>query len=136
MHTTTMTFRQLVRFGLVGGVAASVHMGMVVVLVSGLDWPPLWANLVGFSSAFPVSYLGQYTWTFAGHNTAHRQSLARFLATALMGLLLNEVSYGLCLSVMRQHYFISLLFALLIAAAGVYLLARYWVFSYQTAERL
>jgi putative flippase GtrA len=52
------------QFILVGGIAASIHLGVVVYLVELYSVSPLQANLLGFFVSFCFSFLGQRFLTF------------------------------------------------------------------------
>lgn len=54
----------LYRFAVIGVLAAIVHMSLAWLLVKVGDVAPLLANLCGFATAFALSFLGQYLWTF------------------------------------------------------------------------
>lgn len=74
--------RQIVRFGLVGGLATVVHasVGYMAVTASGMSG--LGANVAGFAVAWWVSFFGHHAFTFEGQ--ANRTlSLMRFIPHSL-----------------------------------------------------
>lgn len=112
----------------VGGSAAAVHFGVVLLLVSQYQAPALAANVAGFLIAFCVSFLGHHRLTFAGGAASARQSLPRFAAVALLGFVSNELLYALLLA-LGVDYRLALLAVLVAVAAMTWLLSRHWAFA-------
>lgn len=52
------------RFVVIGVLAAIVHMSIAWILIDSSGVTPLLGNLAGFLTAFTLSFLGQYYWTF------------------------------------------------------------------------
>lgn len=119
---------RLLRFGLAGGLAALVHLLLVVLLVERLACPPLRANALAFVAAFLVSYAGQRYFTFADSSNPHRQALPRHLFVALAGLLLNQSLFALLLATTSLPYPLALGLVLVAVAGLSFLLGRHWVF--------
>ena len=120
--------KSLLWFLAVGGSAAAVHFGVVLLLVSQHRVPALAANVVGFLMAFCVSFLGHHRLTFAGGPASARQSLPRFAAVAVLGFVSNELLYALLLA-LGFDYRLSLLVVLVAVAGMTWLLSRYWAFA-------
>lgn len=112
----------------VGGSAAAVHFGVVLLLVSQHQAPALAANVLGFLVAFCVSFLGHHRLTFAGGSASARQSLPRFAAVAVLGFVSNELLYALLLA-LGFDYRLALLAVLVTVAGMTWLLSRYWAFA-------
>lgn len=118
---------QLFWFGLVGAGAAAVHLGLVWCLVAQFALAPLLANVLGFCTAFVVSFVGHHRRTFAAHAAPVRRALPRFLLVAVLGFASNEILYALLLH-LGMEYRLAL-FLVLVAVAGMtWLLSRYWAF--------
>lgn len=77
------------RFGLIGGLAAVVHIGIVVIAVERFAIDPRLANLFGFMGAIPLSYLGHYHFSFASSH-AHRGTVWRFVVVSLICFLTGQ----------------------------------------------
>lgn len=118
---------QILRFTIIGTLAAAVHLGMVA-LLAGLGIHPLVANIFGFASAFSVSYLGHRFVTFPERRLRHLTSVHRFWWVALAGFALNEGLYALLLAVTKLHYLASLFLVLLIVTPITFTLGRLWAF--------
>jgi putative flippase GtrA len=120
---------RLMRFGIIGLTAAAIHYWSVVALVELAGAAPLHANVGGFAIAFWCSYFGHRHWTFADrHGIDAARSFFRFLATALLGFLLNQCLFYLLLTYLRLPYFVALAIAVCVVALLTYLLSRIWAF--------
>jgi putative flippase GtrA len=115
---------QLARFGLVGVTAMAVHW-IVVWLLVPLGIAPLLANLIGFATAFNVSYLGHRNWTFAS-DRAHGTTFWRFLTVALSSFAINEALYFVLLKFL--DYRIALIIVLVAVAALTFVASKLWAF--------
>jgi putative flippase GtrA len=121
--------QQVLRFIIVGSAAAAVHFLVVLVLVQGLHWLPLLANIAAFVVAFQVSYCGHHFWTFAHDTRSHQQSLPRFLLVAIGSFCLNEFLYFLLLHYAPFPYWLSLGMVLVSVAVITFLLGKFWAFA-------
>jgi putative flippase GtrA len=81
------TARQLVRFVLVGLVAAAVYVAVMWLVVDRLGGRVLWGAFFAFVVATFVSFLGNALWSFDSRATPGRA--AWFFAVNTAGLLLN-----------------------------------------------
>jgi putative flippase GtrA len=117
---------QLARFGVVGIAAMAVHW-VVVALIVPLGVTPLLANVIGFATAFNVSYFGHRNWTFTSSD-GHATTLTRFLGVAIASFVLNELMYSVLLRYTALDYRIALLLVLVAVAALTFVLSRYWAF--------
>ena len=117
---------QLVRFGAVGFASMGVHW-LVVTLLVPFGLQPLVANVIGFATAFCVSYTGHRNWTFASAQ-AHATTLGRFLLVALASFALNELLYSLLLRYTTLDYRTALAIVLIAVAGLTFVLSRWWAF--------
>ncbi|NMM39150.1 MAG: GtrA family protein [Glaciimonas sp.] len=123
---------RLLRFGVVGLLAAVLHYWVVIGLVELLRIQPLQANFGGFAVAFWVSYFGHRYWTFANPDkTGVTTSFLRFLAIAVSGFSLNELLFYLFLRYLELSYYVALGIVVLIVAVMTYVLSRWWAFRLQ-----
>lgn len=118
--------RQFFFFGAVGTLAASVHMAIVITLVSLTGMHPLIANIIAFSCSFNISYFGHRKLTFAETKISIRLSLPKFLTVALTGFTLNETLFFFLLKIFV--YPIALIIAILLTAACTFFLSKLWAF--------
>lgn len=119
---------QLSRFGIVGVIAACVHISIVIFGVRQLGLRPLAANCFAYAIAFQVSYFGHKWWTF---NDARpiMSSIQRFFLVASVGFGLNESLYYTLLQVTPLNYSVALVIVLAVVPALTFILAKYWAFD-------
>lgn len=121
--------RRLAWFVFVGCMAAAVHLGTVVLLVSGFVWRPLVANVVAWLLAFCVSFSGHWHLTFPRSGAPLARAAIRFFCISLAGFLVNEAMYAVLLHLTgTQWYALVLFFVLLAVAVMTYLLSSRWAF--------
>lgn len=123
--------RQLIFFVLIGSVAAGIHWGAVVLLVSQAQMPPLWANLIAWLAAFTVSFGGHYSLTFSQHNTPFLTALRRFFLVSALGFAVNEIAYAILLHYSSLSYQYLLACILIAMAFVTFILSRLWAFAHK-----
>lgn len=121
--------REILTFGLVGAVAAAVHVGVLIALVEWVAIRPLIANALAWIMALPVSFVGQRIFTFRPKQALHRTELIRFTLISAFGLGLNQVAYAVSLSWFADRYVLAWLPVVLLVAVATFLLSRHWVFQ-------
>ena len=124
----SQTAHRVVRFIAVGCMAAAVHLGVVVLLVSGLGWPPLVANVLGWLTAFGFSLTGHRLLTFRSRRPPLWRAARRFFAVSAAGFCVNEVAYAVLLRFGGWRYDIVLAFILVAVAVITYLVSSRWAF--------
>ncbi len=120
--------RELPRFAIVGASAAGTHFAAVILLVQTFHWHPLLANIAAFICAFQISYFGHRGWTFSATDTAHRESLSRFFAVAVLGFAANEGLYAMLLQIAPLPYWLSLALVQIVVAVMTFVLSKIWAF--------
>ncbi|MHB1948103.1 MAG: GtrA family protein [Gammaproteobacteria bacterium] len=121
-------FRQLLRFGMVGASAATVHFSLVVFFVEIGQLQPLIANVIGFLVAFQVSYWGHRYWTFSGTSALHRVALPKLLLVASSGFVANESLFYIFTVNFNLPYPLALFLILSILPLINFTLGKFWVF--------
>lgn len=115
-------------FLVIGALAALVHYIVAVTLEGGFDVTPAWSNIFGFCVAFPVSYVGHRTLTFADKTKPHHQAFPRFLLVAILGFLANQSLVLLALHFTQLPFWLVLAIVMLLVAVSTYMLSKYWAF--------
>jgi len=115
-------------FILVGASAALTHLCIYFIATHWLEIINEWANACGFVIAFFVSFTGHRNLSFKDSGTTIQQSLIRFLVAAVAGFFSNELIFILLFRVLEINDWISLLVAIIGAAAQTFLLSRFWAF--------
>ena len=83
------TWRQLLRFSLVGGCGYLVNLVVFDLLVSGAGVHHAPAAVCAFGVAVTNNYIWNRYWTFGPGETAARWQAARFLAVSIASLMIN-----------------------------------------------
>lgn len=112
---------------LVGAAATLVHFGVVVALVSHSVAGPLTANLVAWTVAFAVSFLGHWRLSFGSQQAPVWRSARRFFTVSVAGFALNQAGYWLLLRA-GWGYAAALAVVLATVAVLTYLTGRFWAF--------
>lgn len=116
---------QLLRFGLVGGLATLVHLlaawWMLRVWVEG---SPFLINFVAFLMAFQVSFWGHSRFTFR-----EKGSPWRFLLVTLSGFAVNSGLLWVFLALGVSSTFAAICLSVLLVPFFVFMASRFWVFS-------
>ena len=120
-------WRQLLRFGMVGLLATFVHM-MIGFLLIQSTWHPLLANLLAFTIAFVVSFIGHLGFSFADQEVSASSALWKFALVALIGFAFNEGLLIMLLSEGDLSDTVSLWISTGSAAVLTFALSRLWAF--------
>lgn len=100
--------RQLLRYGVVGGIAFVVDYGTLYVLTEFAGFHHLVSAAIAFIAGLAVNYVLSTLWVFGESRIRSRS--AEFLAFALIGVAglgLNELIIYLCTDVAGLHYMLS-----------------------------
>jgi len=79
--------------------------------------------------AFPVSYFGHSSLSFANHQSRHQQALPKFFAVALAGFIANQLLVLGLMHVFKLPFWFVLAVVMVIVAISSYLLSRFWAFK-------
>ena len=125
---TASGIRQLSLFCAVGAAAAAVHYAVVLTLVP-LGLAALLSNVVGFLTAFVVSYRGHGAWTFPAQPGRRRHAaLHRFLRVAIAAFAVNETLFWALLTWTHLPYQLALALVLIVVAGGTFFASKLWAF--------
>lgn len=122
-----MPVGQLLRFGVTGVVATLVHFLALTGAVEHLHIPPSIANGLAFCCAVGVTYTGQAFWVFGARDHSARR-FAKFLTTALGGLLANVAIMAFAVDILGLAYRIGFVGALILVPLGTFVINKLWVF--------
>lgn len=121
---------QIIKFVLVGSIAALIHLSILHLLVAAEFLQPLMANALAFMVAFIASYTGQSLWTFTNKQHNHKSAALRFLVTQLLcSFVLNQGLYALLLEFTSLNYLVASVIVLVIVPLVTFSLSKYWVFK-------
>lgn len=124
------SLRSISWFGLVGACAALVHY-ISAVLIEANHWlTPAYANLLAFLIAFPVSYFGHRSLSFAGNVRSHLHALPRFLTVAITGFAANQWLLLSLLQHTQLPFWLALGLVMVLVAVATFLSSKYWAFRH------
>ncbi|MDI1309467.1 MAG: GtrA family protein [Methylotenera sp.] len=124
-----MTRKSIPWFAVIGASAAAVHYIAAVSIEFLQLATPAKANILGFLFAFPLSYFGHKTLSFAGHTATHRQAFPKFFSIAIVGFLFNQFIVTRFLTITILPFWLVLGVAMVIVAVLTYLFSHYWAFK-------
>lgn len=113
---------RLVRYAIIGVCATLVHALILWLLVTYASLRPSIGTIIGFLTAFAVSYFGHYHFTFQSAEP-HRRALPRFLAIALSGAFLNWLIFFIVNDAFKLDYWIAFGIAVIIIPVFVFALS-------------
>ncbi len=119
--------RQLVGFGGVGVLAALVHYGVLIALVSGANCPPTPAALAAYACGGVLSYVLSRRWAFVSA-APHPRAAARFAIVAAVGFLLTGAIMHVLADIARLPYLLAQLAATAAVLGWSFGAHRYWTF--------
>jgi len=125
------TILQVIRFGIIGSIAAIINILIVIFLVENFNINPLAANVLAFLIAFNISYIGHRYWSFADTKlkSKHSISIPRFLLVAIISFILNEGLFYIFLNIWHLNYIIALVLVLIIVPIFTFISSKFWAFS-------
>ncbi len=129
--TTTSAF---LRFASIGFLSTVTHGVVLNVLVLGVGIHPTLANVGAFLTAFGVSYLGHYYFSFRSNNT-HVETASKYFIAALVGLSINTLIFAVIVNWMNLHYMIAFAAAIVILPPIMFLISKKFVFTTEGDRR-
>lgn len=97
---------QFVDFAVVGAVGTAAHFVTLILLVQSAGWTPALATTAGFLVGALINYGLNYRLTFQSR-ASHAVTMPRFLAIALLSMLLNIGIVGVLVHWNAMHYLLG-----------------------------
>ena len=118
------------RFLVVGLVATFSHLSAALLLMSCLELSALLANVLGFVTAFGISFSGNYFWTFRYDDSgpAIRQAMFQFLVVSASAFIINNTVLFALITLMGVEEHLAVLLSAIFVPAYTFILSRFWVF--------
>jgi putative flippase GtrA len=118
----------MMRYGLVGVIAALVHITVALVLHKLWQINPFWSNAAGVFAGFLTAYTGHINYSF-NNKGSHKQRLPRYAITSLTGMILQQSGVLLLVNHWQLDYSTQALPVLMVAVTMVtFLMSKLWVF--------
>ena len=105
---------QIVKFGIVGVIAAFVDVGILVVLKELFQADVLFASTISFCTSVTVNYLLSMAFVFKSKNGSKIKEFFVFVLLSVGGLLLNQFILWLGVEFTTIHYLIIKFIAMVI----------------------
>ena len=105
---------QLIRFGIVGVIAALVDVGVLVALKELLHMKVLFASAISFCVSVTVNYLLSMTFVFKSKKQSRLREFLIFVFLSVGGLGLNQMILWIGLKFTSVYYLLVKLFAMII----------------------
>ncbi len=117
-------------FLLIGLFATGLQFVLLTLFIEMFAFNKVFASGLSYALSAVCNYLLNYHFTFNSRQQ-HRTTLPKFLATAVIGLLINTLTFGIMLKLFA-HYLIAQIIATGFTFIINYLLHRYWIYRSDT----
>ncbi len=105
---------QLIRFGIVGVIAAMVDVGVLVALKEALSVDVLLASAISFAVSVTVNYILSMSFVFKSKNGNKVKEFAIFVLLSIGGLCLNQAILWLGVRFTEIYYLVIKFLAMVI----------------------
>lgn len=105
---------QLIKFAIVGVIAAFVDVGVLVTLKELLHVDVLLASAISFCASVTINYILSMSFVFKGKNQSKLKEFIIFVFLSIGGLLLNQLILWIGVKFMSMYYLIVKLLAMVI----------------------
>lgn len=122
--------RHLLRYILVGGLGAAIHIAVLTAFVEIAKFEPVFASIVGFLVSLTCSYWLHAIWSFDTAQQQHRKASVRYVVVSVMGLCLNTLIMFLLINGFGLWYLIAQAIAAVLVPIHNFLLNFYWTFEH------
>lgn len=117
-----------IRFGAVGIFATVVHITVVWLLLRQAEMTPIPANTLAFLTAFGISFVGNYVWTFRSPGSP-RRAIVRFFLIAVGAYAANTIFIAFLVSARWLSTLESTIIAASIVPIISFTASRLWCFN-------
>lgn len=125
------SYRQVVKFGLVGALNTGVDLGFYLIFNRLLHIYYLTSKVLSFAIAASNSYILNKTWTFRNKDKNYAKQFLQFLVVSSVGLALNATMMYLLVSIVHLSDMISFFLAVLTVMTWNFFANKYWTFKEQ-----
>lgn len=122
---------RILRFAITGGIASAVYAIVAILAVDLFALSGLFASIIGYTIAIPVSFFGQKFWTFRATGSMARE-LPRFLLVQLLNMAAAAAIMAVLVDLLGLDRLIGVAAVVLAIPAMTYLLLARKVFVQRT----
>ena len=106
--------RQIIRFGIVGGLAFVIDYGVYALLTQVFSVYYILASVISFSLSVIFNYILSITWVFDVNKKQGVKEFIIFIVLSVIGLLLNSLILYLSVELLHIHNLIGKIIATII----------------------
>jgi putative flippase GtrA len=125
--------RRLKRFVIIGGAGSAIYVLATCLLLRGMGLGVIDATGIAFAIVIIFNYVLHYHWTFES-DKAHALALPQFIATSLIGFLINYTVIEIGAVWIGFHYVPTQAVAIGLVVTSNFLLGSLWVFRSPTSD--
>jgi putative flippase GtrA len=118
---------RLVRYAVVGGVAAAVYYGTLLIFVELLSLPVLVATSLSFIIVTVENYILHRNWTFRS-DSAHAIAFPKFVFMTAAGFCINWGIMFAGVAILDIHYLVAQTASIAVVVTWNLLLCTLWIF--------
>ncbi|WP_028551443.1 GtrA family protein [Paenibacillus sp. UNC451MF] len=122
-----MNIKLILKYGLVGLLGTVLHFAVLVALVEGVQFQPVWASAIGFIVVLLVSYVLNKYWTFQDSPSGWKP-LVKYSVVSGVGLLLNSGIMYTVVDWLHWNYLIGQCFVVIAVPISNFIFNYYWTF--------
>jgi len=115
------------RFASVGMVSGLLYVAAVAFLVEIMALEAVWASVLGYAIAIPVSFFGHRNITFRSDGQVSGEFL-RFFLVHVCGLTVSFFSMNLATQILGLSYWVGMISVVLLVALISFVIMNSWVF--------
>jgi putative flippase GtrA len=130
----TSSHLQFLGYAFVGAIGTVVQYAVLVMGVSVIGSTPLVASSVGGVFGAITNYLLNYRFTFRSRKS-HSEALLKFIAVALVGLLINGAVIDVATRFFGVHYLVGQVIATVTVLLFGFAANRIWTFKEESNAR-
>lgn len=121
------TFRQFIKYALVGGIGTTIQTTVLVILVELTKMSPFIATCIGFSCSLIISYYINKKWTFSNRDVKSMAFLKYFIVSC-SGLLLNLLILHVLVNIFSVWYIWVQMVIIVVVPLSNFFLNKFWTF--------
>jgi dolichyl-phosphate beta-glucosyltransferase len=116
------------RYAGAGAIGTAAHYLVLTLTVEVGKLSPMVGAIAGATVGAFVNYVLNYNLTFAS-NQPHKKTLPRFIAVALLGIVLSGLIVKFCVDGAHLHYLLAQLIGTVVVLGVGYVLNKVWTFA-------
>jgi len=105
-------FFQIIKFGIVGIIAAAVDVGLLIMLSEFMHVDVLFASAIAFSVSVIANYILSMSFVFKGKKQNKAKEFMIFVLLSIGGLIINQFIMWLGVNVLTIYYLAVKIFAM------------------------